>query len=182
MLSLFVVSGLAAPTAPLYPGVGAIFKGPDSETIIKGPDGSRITSVAEGAALATEEKLEPIVGPAAPVIPVAPVAVPEEKSTAEIKGPSGKISTDGESSVVSGPASATFSGPYGTIEAKAAPALAPLEAPEEIVAIAEQAVAAVPKAEAVIFALQEPQAVPVPEEPFGIEVEAEHEPFLIKEY
>lgn len=144
MTLLLIAGGLAAPTAPLYPGVGAIFKGPDSETIIKGPDGSRITSLAEGAALTTEEKLEPIVGPA----------------------------------------------PFGNFELE--------KAPEEVVEIAEEAVADFPKSDAVIIALQEPEALPIPEQPLKYDVsellpeyvplkvaheKTEYEePFIIKAY
>lgn len=129
--------------------MGAIFKGPDSETVIKGPDGAAITYKAEGASVGVEEKLEPIVGPA-PVLVAAPapelkeeailaeaepayleaapeiVALPEEevKVAAEpvaleakvegvhtkLEGPSGSISTDGKTSIVSGPASTTITG------------------------------------------------------------------------
>lgn len=154
VLTLLIAGGFAAPYAPLYSGVGAIYKGPDSETIVKGPDGSRITSKAEGAALATEEKLEPIVGPGP--YPYGVPGVPKKE-----EGPAEK-------------------------------------APEEIVALAEKSVAAFPKSDAVIIALQEPKAYPKgyleEEGPRGYEEEEEeeedddededehYEPFLIKEY
>lgn len=137
---MLVASAIAAPTGP-YEGVGAIYKGPDSETIIKGPDGSRITSHAEGAALATkEEELKPIVGP-------APVPHKVEKPKTEIKGASEK-------------------------SAKASGGKAADEAAEEVVGIAEEVVAKRPKADAVIFALQEPEGYVFPKGEVEFEAES----------
>lgn len=195
MLSLLIVSTIAAPAAPLYPGVGAIYKGPDSETIIKGPDGSRITSKAEGAALATEEELKPIVGPAPYVIPALPKETKIPKI--EIKGPSGKVETNGKSAKVSGPASEKAFGGSKAAE----------EAAEEVVGIAEKAVKGAPESDAIIFALQEPQDYVFPkgkvefeaagpeganagywgegeeeEDEEGDDEKEEYEPFVIKEY
>nr|XP_022902679.1 endochitinase A-like [Onthophagus taurus] len=39
---------------PIHPGVGAIYKGPNSETIIKGPDGSVITAEADGGSIGVD--------------------------------------------------------------------------------------------------------------------------------
>lgn len=61
------MSGL--PSYPVYPGVGAILKGPDSETIIKGPDGSVITAAAEGGAVVAKNEK--------PDLPFAPIVVAE---------------------------------------------------------------------------------------------------------
>lgn len=113
-------SVLAAPTASLYQGVGAIYKGPGSETVVKGPDGSVITSEAEGASLADEEELVPIVGPA----PIPAYHVPARPAPEKAK--------------------------------KGPEVLKVQAAPEEVVSIAEEAVAGVPKGEAIIIAVRAP--------------------------
>ncbi|XP_017773754.1 PREDICTED: uncharacterized protein LOC108560633 [Nicrophorus vespilloides] len=65
-----------APSYPhaLHPGVGAIYKGPNSETIIKGPDGSIITSQQEGGEVAIKGEA-PIVGPGGGIGGFSPIVV-----------------------------------------------------------------------------------------------------------
>ncbi|KAJ8930332.1 hypothetical protein NQ314_016882 [Rhamnusium bicolor] len=72
----------------VHPGVGGLYRGPNSETIIKGPDGSVITAEAAGGSIHTQGTLEPIVaaeidvgngipdGVALSVVPTAAAAVP----------------------------------------------------------------------------------------------------------
>lgn len=197
MLSLLVVSAIAAP-AHLYPGVGAIYKGPDSETIVKGPDGSKITSSLEGAYINREEELEPIVGPAphraapaphhaAPVAPArhaAPAhhAAAPKKEEEKPKAPLKKV--EGHGGKAKGGAH---------------------DATEEVVGIAEEAVKKSPKSDAVIFALEEPEGYGYSdkeswgnyeggdegeydekdgegEEEEGEEDDEEYDPFVIKSY
>lgn len=61
MLCLVALVHALPSTYPIHPGVGAIYKGPNSETIIEGPDGSVITSEAEGGSVAVDLKSNPII-------------------------------------------------------------------------------------------------------------------------
>lgn len=245
-----MVAARAAPTYPSFPGVGKIYKGPDSETIIQGPDGSVITAKAEGGAVAAGAQPEPIVvtkpepviveepepldvvdsepllvakpepifvaepspifaeGPGAllesaeeaviveegvsaygePETVVAPVetkviaepvaVATKETQKAELVGPSGSISTDGVSSVVSGPASTTITGPAVTVPiAKplpvfAVPKLAPLPAPVLKFAVPEG-----PRLVSVELPKAEPVSISIAKAPFIVPAEKFVEPF-----
>lgn len=169
---------VAEPGPVFAEGPGALEE-PYEEVIVE--EDAPVYGAPEAVYAPVEAKVavEPVAPVAVAPVAAAPVAVAaKETQKAELVGPSGSISTDGENSVVSGPASTTITGPAVAVPVPkplpvlAVPKFAPLPAPVIKFAVPEG-----PKLVSVEIPKPVPVSISVPKAPLVAFAQKVVEPF-----